>query len=344
MKKLILALFAGILLFSCSQKAEKINRAFYYWKSSNWHLDESEEKIINENDVKKLYIKFFEVEKNDIMGIVPVAKTSLNMYNIDSIDSIEVVPTVYIKNEVFKDITQGALDTLADDVNFLIGKYSSNYMYRNKVIYEYQMDCDWTPSTKENYFYFLKKLKSLSGKKISCTLRLYPYKYPDKMGVPPVDSAMLMCYNLISPLEDHKRNSIFDENEFSAYLKTNNVYPLHLDIALPVFSWVQVYQNNHFTKLLYTDNTEIKKALTEQKPLWYSVNKDTVIDEFYLRRGDMVKIEEVSPEMLKNAIQQIKKHVMLDSEITVSLFHLDTQQLSQYSHEDIESFYSNFTE
>lgn len=341
MKKLILALFAGILLFSCSQKAEKINRAFYYWKSSNWHLNESEEKVINENDVKKLYIKFFEVEKNEIMGIVPVAKTSLSIY---SIDSIEVVPTVYIKNDVFKGISGGALDTLADNVNFLIGKYSSNYDYRNKFIYEYQMDCDWTPSTKENYFYFLKKLRSLSGKKISCTLRLYPYKYPDKMGVPPVDSAMLMCYNLISPLEDHKRNSIFDENEFSAYLKTNNVYPLHLDIALPVFSWVQVYQNNHFTKLLYTDNLEFKKILSAQKPLWYSITKDTVINEFYLRKGDMVKIEEVSPEMLKNAIQQIKKHVMLDNEITVSLFHLDKQQLSQYSHEDIESFYSNFTE
>lgn len=341
MKKLILLLLAGSLLLSCSQRVEHVNRAFYYWKSDSWNLTEGEQKIIRENKVSKLYIKFFEVEKSEIMGIIPVAKNSVYLYNQDS---LEVVPTVFIKNEVFKSITRGALDTLADNVNFLIGKYSNNYTYRSLKIDEYQMDCDWTPSTRDNYFYFLEKLKTLSGKKLSCTLRLYPYKYPDKMGVPPVDSAMLMCYNLISPLEDQNRNSIFDEAEFSAYLNTNEVYPVHLDIALPAYSWVQVYQNNHFTKLLKTDMSKFKKILTRENALWYHVQKDTVINEFYLRKGDRVKIEEVTAANIRNAIKEIKKHTFLDDEITVSLFHLDDEQLNQYSHEDIESFYTGFTQ
>ena len=72
---------------------------------------------------------------------------------------------------------------------------------KNKIsCQEIQIDCDWTKSTKDKYFYLLKKIKELSKKEISCTLRLYPYKYPEIMGVPPVDKAMLMCYNLIKPL------------------------------------------------------------------------------------------------------------------------------------------------
>ncbi|MBK7469002.1 MAG: hypothetical protein IPJ43_20660 [Saprospiraceae bacterium] len=59
-------------------------------------------------------------------------------------------------------------------------------------------------------FLFPTKLKSISDKEISATLRLYPYKYTDNMGVPPVDKVMLMCYNLLNPLENLKQNSILD--------------------------------------------------------------------------------------------------------------------------------------
>lgn len=341
MKNLFFALLVCSLLLSCSNKAEHVERAFYYWKSERGYSVDSEGEIALNVGVKKLYVKFFEVEKNDVMGNIPVAKTS---YFMPELDSLNLVPTVYIRNEVFKNCTNGSLDTLADNVNFLIDKYSNDYRFSNfKKPVEYQMDCDWTPSTKDNYFYFLKKIKALSGKEISCTLRLYPYKYPDKMGVPPVDKAMLMCYNLINPLEDHSRNSIFDIDEFSAYLNTNDDYPLHLDIALPVYSWVQVYQNNHFTKVLYTNTKAIKSVLKPDKPLWYNVERDTVINNFYLRRGDKVKVEEVTTETLQKAIEQIKKHVALDKNITVSLFHLDEQQLSRYSNEELKDFYTGFT-
>ena len=341
MKNLFFALLACCFLLSCSHKAEHVERAFYYWKSDYDYTRDEEKNLVRNLNVEKLYVKFFEVEKNHVMGNIPVAKTSYNMYDIDS---LSLVPTVYIRNEVFKGCTQGSLDTLADNVNFLINKYCNEYRFSDlKKPFEYQMDCDWTPSTKDNYFYFLEKIKSISGKEISCTLRLYPYKYPDKMGVPPVDKAMLMCYNLINPLEDHNRNSIFDVDELSAYLDAKP-YPLHLDIALPVYSWVQVYQNNRFTKVLYTNTKTIKSILKPDKPLWYDVEKDTVINDFYLRRGDKVKVEEVTPETLREAIKQLKKHIALDESITVSLFHLDEQQLSRYSNEELKDFYTGFTQ
>ncbi|RWW92129.1 hypothetical protein [Flavobacterium cerinum] len=342
MKHIFLLLALSAAFFSCSHKPEKVEKAFYYWKNNEYSMD-SERRELDSLGVKKLYVKFFEVEDDEVMGIIPVAKTDLHFYN--NSDSLKIVPTVYIRNEVFKGVTHGALDSLADNVNFLINKYMTDYKFeRIGKADEYQMDCDWTLSTKDNYFYFLKKLKKVSEKTISCTLRLYPYKYPDKMGVPPVDKAMLMCYNLIDPLAKNNKNSILDVDELKAYLKTDTKYPLKLDIALPIYSWMQVYQNDHFSKVLYTNTTTIKEILKPGKPLWYDVKKDTVINEFYLRAGDKVKIEEVSTADLHKAIDELKKHIQFAPDITVSLFHLDEEQISRFSHEEIKSFYSRFTE
>lgn len=342
MKHIFLLLALSAVVASCSHKPEHVEKAFYYWKNNEYSLDD-EERELDSLGVKKLYIKFFEVEKDEVMGIIPVAKTDLHFYNNE--DSLKVVPTVYIRNDIFKGTTHSALDSLADNVSFLIDKYMKDYRFeRLGKTDEYQMDCDWTISTKDNYFYFLKKIKELSKKQISCTLRLYPYKYPDKMGIPPVDKVMLMCYNLIDPLAKNNKNSILDVEELSAYLDTDAAYPLHLDVALPVYSWVQVYQNDHFRKVLYTDTNNIKNILKPGKRLWYEVKKDTVINDFYMRVGDKVKIEDISTADLHRAIDELKKHIRFAPDITVSLFHLDKEQISRFSHEEIKSFYSRFTE
>ena len=342
MKKIFLLALLPALFWSCSHKAERVERAFYFWKSNDYQLSDQENNLMDTLQVKKIYVKFFEVEKNDLMGYVPISKTDLHLYSNDNITSL--IPTVYITNEVFKKAKPSDMDALADNVNFLIGKYTNDKFHNVANVDEYQMDCDWTLSTRDSYFYFLKKLKQVSGKKISCTLRLYPYKYPDKMGVPPVDKAMLMCYNLLNPLQEREKNSILDINELHAYLNSGKKYPLHLDVALPVYSWMQVYQNDHFAQVVYTNTKDIKTILTPNKPLWYTVKKDTVINDFYIRSGDKVKIEEQTAEQLNKAVAIIKKYVPLDKDITVSLFHLDQEQLSRYSHEEIAAFYTGFTQ
>lgn len=347
MKNILLLGIVLVSLASCSKnKAGHVERAFYYWKNTSWGLSGKEDTLLKSVGVKKLYVKFFEVEKDDVFGSAPTAKTGFHLYEADS--SITVVPVVYIRNEVFKKCTKGSLDTLAGNVDFLIAKYTNDRFHNSNDgsamdIAEYQMDCDWTPSTKDNYFYFLKKLKALSGKKLSCTLRLYPYKYPDKMGVPPVDSAMLMCYNLIHPLDDKKKNSILDIDELESYLDTDNKYPLHLDIALPVYSWMQVFQNNKFSAILYS-STMTGKNFKKIDNLWYQAVKDTVIDEVFIRKGDRIKHEGVTKETLEEAITAIKKNVPFDKTITISLFHLDEQQLKSYSHEEFSRIYTAFTE
>ncbi|MGL2963618.1 hypothetical protein ACSVH2_07335 [Flavobacterium sp. RSB2_4_14] len=342
MKNILLLGLLSLFFFSCEKehKITHVERAFYYWKSNNWSMAQAEDSVLTKHNIKKLYVKFFEVDHSDAMGNFPISKTELYFYKQDSMN---IVPTVYIKNSVFIKTTKGSLDTLADNVNFLIDKYSKEKFRNQSMPIEYQMDCDWTLKSKDNYFYFLKKLKEISKKQISCTLRLYPYKYPDKMGIPPVDKVMLMCYNLLNPLQNHSKNSILDLNELESYLNVDTNYPKHLDVALPIYSWMQVYQNEQFSNVIYTNNQKAKTILKEIKPLWYSVTKDTVINETYLRIDDKVKFEEIDAQKIKQTIQLLKKYINFDNNTTVSLFHLDEQQLSNYSHEELSSFYSDFS-
>lgn len=330
------------VLFSCeNHKVEEVDKAFYYWKSNEWNFSEGETKILKENKVRKIYQKYFEVDYSETQGCFPYSKTSLSIYNSDS---LLIIPVVFIKNEVFTKSTNAELDSLAKNIDYLVNKYNIEKHEQDSVLNEIQIDCDWTLSTKDKYFYFLKSLKKLSNKKLTCTLRLYPYKYPEKMGVPPVDEAMLMCYNLINPHADRSKNSILDTKELEKYLNTKNKYPLHLNIALPTYSWMQVYRNEVFYKVVYVNTQNGKGFLKSFKPLWYTVNKDTVLNESeYLRAGDKVKIEEVKAETINKVIDLLKQNVTFEKQITVALFHLDQEQLSQYSNEEISNFYSAFS-
>ncbi|MBD8080874.1 hypothetical protein [Chryseobacterium caseinilyticum] len=127
MKKILLFLPLLFLIFSCeNNKIEKVENAFYYWKSDDYPTSDNNEKdiLINQN-IKKLYVKFFEVDYTDAMGSFPVSKTgfSLNSYcDVKSKGSYEIIPTVYIKNIVFQKSNEKDLDKLADNVNFLVKK------------------------------------------------------------------------------------------------------------------------------------------------------------------------------------------------------------------------------
>jgi hypothetical protein len=347
MKKIVMFVFIFCLFLSCSKKENKainIEKAFYYWKSNTSFGEESIDKI-KKLEVKKIYLKLFEVDYNEAMGNFPYEKNRPNGYDLHKLDSVTIVPTIFIKNEIFQYNTEKTLDKLADNIVFLIDKYHKDY--GGKIIFDYseiQIDCDWTKSTKDKYFYLLKKIKELSNKEISCTLRLYPYKYPDIMGVPPVDKAMLMCYNLIKPLSNKDKNSILDLAELKSYLNERRSYPLHLDIALPVFYWTQWYQNNRFSGLLNINSADIAGFAKAIKPMWYEVTKDTTYNYVsYFKKGDQIKCEEVSAATINEAISIIKNNVEFDPKTTISLFHLDDSTFKKYNNEAISSFYSSFS-
>lgn len=344
-KKILLLASFLLLLVSCQKehKAVKVERAFYYWKSDN-SINLDMENHLKTLDVKKMYVKFFEVDYSEATGNYPYDKLYSYGNLFETNGNLVVIPTVFVKNEIFKYNTEKDLDKLADNIVFLINKRSKEKFKNVTVADEIQIDCDWTKSTKEKYFYLLKKIKEDSKKQISCTLRLYPYKYQQIMGVPPVDKATLMCYNLIKPMTNSDKNSILDINELKSYLDARRSYPVHLDVALPVFGWTQLYQNNHFQKLIDLSSEDIKSFAKPIKPMWYEVTKDTSMNwREYYRIADQIKCEEVSAAAINQAISVIKNNVEFDGTTTIALFDLNYSTFSKYSDEQISGFYSTFS-
>ncbi len=350
MKKYFLfCVFLVLLFVSCERKkAIVVEPAFYMWNSGGFYGVRDE---IADLNVSKFYYKIFEVDYNEVRGNFPIAKNRPDFYGYREYknETMEIIPTVFVKNEVLKHNDHKSLDELADNIVYLISKYIDPLIVENKekekIIYnEIQIDCDWTKSTKDNYFYLLRKIKELSKKKLSCTLRLYPYAYPEIMGVPPVDRVTLMCYNLISPLDNPNKNSILDVAELEKYIKGKKKYPLKLDVALPVFSWTQLYQNNRFARLLNLTSKDIKTVSEKTDEFWHTITKDTTVNwDVKLKMGDRIKCEEVPLADLKKAVALIKKHVPLDGNVTISLFDLQSSVFKKYSHEELSDLYTSFS-
>ena len=109
----------------------------------------------------------------------------------------------------------------------------------NTAIHEIQFDCDWTQSTKEKYFKFLRHFRQLQNDptfQLSATIRLHQIKFANQTGVPPVNRGMLMFYNM-ADLESIKTpNSILDLEVAHQYIDSQTTYELPLDFALPIFS------------------------------------------------------------------------------------------------------------
>lgn len=318
----------------------EVERAFYMWENTKTELTEYEQRSLELLEVKKLYLKLFEVEKNDVYGIFPTAKSQLYQHGIEK-GNFQIVPTIYVRNEVFKKVNSKELEEFVSNLDFLVGKKMSEKFPGNQ-LQEIQVDCDWTESTQKSYFEFLRLLKKRTGLKISATLRLYAYKFPDKMGVLPVDRAMLMCYNLLSVHQQETKNAILDMEELEKYLVGAAKYPVPLDIALPVYSAMHVYRNNTYTTTLYNDGQLGDDVLDHTKGLWYRVNKDVPLQTLFLRQGDKVKYEKISPELLEKAIRLIRSRVSLERNFTLSLFQLNSYELKQHTYEKLASYYQLF--
>lgn len=337
---LIIFLF---LSFGCTKygKVEKVERAAYIWKENSIGSFKSN---FGELGIEKVYVKYFEVDYNESMGNFPYNKNKLSSYDLRELNSkLKIVPCIFIRNEIFQHNDDEKLDKLADDIVFLIDKFNKEAENVNNQADEIQIDCDWTLSTKEKYFHLLKQIKSKTKKELSCTLRLYPYKFSDKMGVPPVDKVSLMCYNLISPLKADDKNSILDIDELKKYLDKKIKYPLHIDVALPAYNWSLIYQNGIFNTSSKINSTQIESISKETKAMWFDIERDSSYGyNTYLRKGDRVKCEEVSEKTIKEAISIIIKNVNLESEITVAFYDLNSFTFEKYTHEDFNSFYTQF--
>jgi hypothetical protein len=211
-----------------------------------------------------------------------------------------IIPVLYIDNSVFLNLDES---TVVEKVLSSLKKLPKTLEYS-----EIQIDCDWTAKTKEHYFSFLTKLKKATYKKLSATIRLHQVKYYQKTGVPPVDSGVLMYYNMSDFLDTQTKNYILDLAVAKRYHYNFKEYPLPLDLALPIYSQATILRFSKVVGLI--EGVRAKDITNEFKALdanHYKVLKTHYFKKHLLYEDDILRVDEVSAKDLQYAITQLKE-------------------------------------
>lgn len=319
---LAVSLVVVFLLFSCQEKQKTIS--FYYWKTS-FRLSPKEISTLRGNHVNTLYIRYFDIDfapgDKQPKPVAPIVFDTTRLF-------FGVVPVIYIKNRVFQKSDSAGIAQLSDNVFRLVSGINRS-ISKNPV--EIQFDCDWTVSTKEKYFQFLRRYKEVSHQAISATVRLHQIKYRAMTGIPPVDNAVLMYYNM-GRIDAGMASSIYEKsiaNQYNSYIRK---YPLPLKAALPIFAWGQLISDGRVAKLLnkmnYNDFSGDTNFVLIHKNR-FKVKHGNFHGGYYFKPNDEVKIEQVPESDLMDMIDQLNREA--PGRIDELIFYdLDESNLNLY--------------
>lgn len=333
MNRVMLFLYSCVAVLFTTCSSERHHEVdFYYWKSK-YAIGKTERAYLSKMESKRLFVRLFDVDMQDGMAI-PIGQIHGLSKEQIPIDSIRVIPVVFITNQTFlSNVADKDIERLASNVSNAI----AYIMDKTGVEYdEIQIDCDWTELTRVAYFKFLKTLAETSHRSISCTLRLHQIRDRKKTGVPPVIRVSLMCYATSNPMENDTRNSILDMELLKAYTTNINDYPLDFDVILPIYSWGIV--TNHLGQV------KLVNGLTEadlQTPMFektdenlYLVKKDGFLQGLYVNSGFVVKIETITPELLAEAKRYLDRQI--DRDFPWIYFHLSQGFLTRFTIENLK--------
>jgi hypothetical protein len=323
-----------LALFACSSHSKKpLEPAFFCWETT-LSITPDERSLQDSLGCKKLYIKILDIGLNPDSGeIEPYSRTEMS--DSTELKGLKIIPTIFITNEVFQNISE-------EKTVWLAGKITAAAAITG-AFDELLFDCDWTSTTRDAFFHFLKKMREKlpPGIRISATIRLHQYKSPQKTGVPPVDRGMLMFYNTGDVDRESEQNTIFYPDDALKYLDgTPKNYPIPLDLALPLFSWGLVFREGELWKIvpgplpiveMRSNGKWIESPGTEPfaSRLW-EVKAGTFLGGHYLRPGDHLRISEISPVLLFKAANLAQKLDLAD-DATLAFFHLNIARSAHFS-------------
>lgn len=278
MKKIVilisLILVFALIVFNYNKTQTKdIQISFYSWENS------FEEQNINE----KLYIKVLDVNFS--------TKLELLKTNIKETPK-NFIPVIYITNETMKNVdyslvSKAILETL------------KNYKFD-----EIQIDCDWSLSTRSNYFNLLEDLKEKLNKTISATIRLHQIKYYTKTGIPPVDYGVLMYYNMSNIGNFNTKNSILDNEIAKKYHYNFDTYPLKLKLALPLYSQaIQFREEKAISLFEGVEEKDFNNDFEKLENNRYKVLNSHYFKGRYIYKDDIFRLENSNEQDIKIALK-----------------------------------------
>ena len=337
----LVLLIIGFCLIGCNSGNNSINRSFYYWKTT-FNLSESDYSFFKNKNIHTIYVRMFDLRWDESLHkVIPIGEI---VFENRPKTSIQFIPVVYITNRSLKESKFNDLQILAENIYNEVNYISKNAKFSFS---ELQLDCDWTVSTRKLYFELIDILKKKFDRHnviISVTIRLHQVKYKESTGVPPVSKGMLMFYNMGKLSDKNCSNSIYNEHDALKYTSFIKNYPLHLDVALPLFSWGVHFRDSSFIELLdnWDERNFIKNEnFTKNKNGEFVSQQSFFYKGFYFRKDDVIKIEKADVPICQKAAQLLSKQ--LRSEVrTITIFDFDKNKMNDYETKDFDKIYNCF--
>lgn len=328
----IITMITAISFSSCNRgdSSEVSTNAIYFWKS--WvNLSKAEQQFLTQNNVDKVYLRFFDIRDDFRFGPVPDAEVRTD--RSDFPDGTEIVPCVFITLEAIEGMS-GREKEFAMKIYERIDAKCKN---GNLSFDEIQLDCDWTESTRNTFFTLCKEVRALTSahdKKLSATIRLHQLSQPS----PDVDKGVLMVYNVGELKNPKETNSILRSDIVRKYLDAAPEYSLPLDVAYPMFSWGVVFNGTEFKRLtkIDTDPDSIPE-LTRLHDNIFALQSN-ISDDVNLDYRQTVRYEMATFDELIKTKQLVEEYLGYKPKTTI-LYHLDENQLSKYTPAQIKKIY-----
>lgn len=334
-------LILGIFFWTgCSPKKENPAIAFYHWKAE-MDISQAEMDYMDSLSVRKLYVRFFDVLfDKERQTAVPVSQLDWKFFDMGR--KMEIIPVVFITNSCMGKLAypQG-VDSLAKNMSEKLRSMMAKLDTVRFNVKELQLDCDWTLETQSNYFKLIEDLKKYMPEisKFSATIRLHQVKYFTTTGVPPVDEGVLMFYNMGDIGKDKEKNSILNLQKAKTYLENFDVYPLKLDIALPLFSWAVQFRENKVLQLindLSADDLDRDLNFKKLEENRYLVLNSCFIKGIYVYKNDQLRTEGIKEADLMKSVKLLKKAFGSKS-FNLIFYHLDDHIVKQFKPNLIKS-------
>lgn len=327
----ILAIIS-ILAPSCSTKNTdgEPTHAVYHWKSGVY-LGDAEKEFIAGHNVKKVYLRFFDIRESFDYRAVPDAE--VRTFQSDFPNGTEIVPCVFVTLEALDNMANREKEYARKIYNRIDAKCKNGNISFNEI----QLDCDWTETTRNTFFNLCKELKALTethNKKLSATIRLHQLSQPN----PDIDRGVLMVYNVGELKNPKETNSILRSDIVKQYLDNAPEYQIPLDVAYPVFSWGAVFNGTKFRRLTRIDGDpdtmpELKRLHDNIYTLQSNISQDVDIDYLQTVRYEMASFDEIM-----KAKRLVEDYLGYKPENTI-LYHLDDKQFSKYTPDQIRQIY-----
>jgi hypothetical protein len=335
-------IFASTIALGACRPAETTTfPAFYHWRT-HLALSDTLHRYLDSLGVARLYVKFFDVDWEEGRGPVPAA--SLRVSGEQAFNG-EIVPCVFIANRVLERLDADSIPMLAKRLTRYLDRLTEQFSKRDWR--EWQLDCDWTLSTRDKYFQLLHDLGDRLRSRnlaLSATIRLHQVRYFERTGVPPVDRGMLMFYNM-GDLEDwHEDNSILQLEKAQPYLHGFNRYPLPLDLALPAYAWGVLFRDGRMIRLIHglrAPALDQAPHFVKSGPNRYRVVKSHYLEGQYFYQGDQVRLENIDPPALRAASDMLRRHFR-GRQFFLAFYHLEDTTPKQYPHARMAPIIRNF--